>query len=174
MTNDDELAARTRRLRDHAQAARHHHTEVGFNWRMDGVQGAVLSVKLPHLDAWNSRRREIAAKYFAGLQGAVGLTFHPERDFARAIWHVFPVFHANREALRTELDKRGIQTGVHYPTPVHLQPVYAYLGLHKGALPVSERLASTEVSLPMYAEMTDAMADEVIREVKAACEVVRA
>ncbi len=169
MTNDGAIADRVRSLRDHAQQGRHHHVELGFNWRMDGLQGAVLRVKLPHLDRWNERRRAIAARYLDGLKGAKGLRLFPEQSWARCNWHVFPVFHAQREALRAALEKKGVATGVHYPTPVHLQPAYAHLGVAKGALPVAERLAATEVSLPMFAELSDAQVDEVIGAVRAAC-----
>ena len=169
MTNDDAMAARMRSLRDHAQTSRHHHVELGFNWRLDGIQGAVLSVKLPHLDAWNQRRRAIAARYLDGLAGAKNLRLFREQPWATCNWHVYPVFHSRRVELRTLLERRGVATGVHYPTPVHLQPAYAHLGLAKGALPVSERLAATEISLPMFAEMSDAQADETIRAVHEAC-----
>ncbi len=169
MTDDDAMAARVRRLRDHAQTSRHHHTEIGFNWRLDGIQGAVLSVKLPHLDAWNARRRAIAARYAEELRGAKNARVFVEQPWARCNWHVYPVFHPRRDELRAALDQRGIGTGVHYPTPVHLQPAYAHLGVAKGALPVSERLASTEVSLPMFAEMTDAQVTETVKAFHEAC-----
>ncbi|MCC7111003.1 MAG: DegT/DnrJ/EryC1/StrS family aminotransferase [Deltaproteobacteria bacterium] len=169
MTNDDAIAERIKRLRDHAQQGRHHHTEIGYNWRMDGVQGAVLRVKLPHLDRWNERRRAIAARYLDGLRGAKGLRVFAEQPWAKCNWHVYPVFHERRDELRAALECKGVATGVHYPTPVHLQPAYAHLGLKQGALPVSERLAATEVSLPMFAELSDAAVDETIAAVRAAC-----
>ena len=169
MTDDPALAARARRLRDHAQDGRHNHVEVGFNWRMDGLQGAVLSVKLRHLDRWNARRREIAARYLDGLAGTPGLELPRPQPWAEPIWHIFPVYHERRDALRAALEERGVQTGVHYPRPVHLQPAYAGLGLGPGALPVSERLARTEVSLPMFPELTDAEADAVVGAVRDAC-----
>ena len=174
MTNDPALAARARRLRDHAQEGRHNHVELGFNWRMDGLQGAALSVKLPHLDAWNARRREIAQRYLAGLAGLPGLTLPSPQPWAEPIWHIFAVFHPRRDALRKALEERGVQTGVHYPRPVHRQPVYASLGLGEGSLPVSERLAATEVSLPMFPELTDAEVETVISAVGEACRSVGA
>jgi dTDP-4-amino-4,6-dideoxygalactose transaminase len=169
MTNDEQIAARVRRLRDHAQAGRHHHVEIGFNWRMDGFQGAVLSAKLDRLDGWNARRRQIAARYHAGLAGLPGLRLVPLHGWCEPIWHIFPVFHPRRDALRTALETRGVLTGVHYPTPVHLQPAYADLGLVAGALPQAERAAAEQVSLPMFPELTDAQADEVVAAVGAAC-----
>ncbi|OGQ13223.1 MAG: hypothetical protein A2138_11450 [Deltaproteobacteria bacterium RBG_16_71_12] len=169
MTEDAAIAERVVRLRDHAQQGRHHHVELGFNWRMDGLQGAVLRVKLPHLDRWNERRRAIAARYLDGLKGAKGLRLFAEQPWARCNWHVYPVFHDKRDALRAALERKGIATGVHYPTPVHLQPAYAHLGVNRGALPIAERLAATEVSLPMFAELTDAAVDETIAAVRSAC-----
>jgi dTDP-4-amino-4,6-dideoxygalactose transaminase len=169
LTDDAQAAARVRRLRDHAQEGRHNHVEVGFNWRMDGVQGAVLSVKLKRLAAWNARRGAIAARYLSGLAGTPGLTLPVRHAWAEPIWHVFSVFHPQREALRTALEERGVQTGMHYPRPVHLQPAYAHLGLRPGALPVTERLASTQLSLPMYPELTDTQVDAVIAATRDAC-----
>jgi dTDP-4-amino-4,6-dideoxygalactose transaminase len=169
MTDDPAIAARIRRLRDHAQASRHHHTELGFNWRMDGLQGAVLSVKLPLLDTWNTRRREIAAKYQAAFANLPGLGLLPTHEWSVPIWHLYPVFHKNRDELRSVLDRLGVSTGIHYPTPVHLQPAYAHLALTRGSLPQAERIASEEVSLPMFAELTDDQVDEVIRSVGIAC-----
>ncbi len=175
LTNDAAIAARVRRLRDHAQEGRHNHVELGFNWRMDGFQGAALSVKLRHLDRWNERRRQIAEQYRAGLKGLSenGLTLLPENSWSVPTWHIFPVFHAKRDAVRAALEAKGIQTGVHYPTPVYLQPVYASLGLRAGAYPVTERIASTEISLPMYPEMGDEAVRQVIDRVNEVCHDLR-
>jgi dTDP-4-amino-4,6-dideoxygalactose transaminase len=164
MTNDSAIADRIRRLRDHAQQGRHNHVELGFNWRLDGFQGAVLSIKLPRLDGWNARRREIAAQYHEGLAGVVPML--PANDWSEPIWHIFPIFHAKRDEFRTRLEALGVQSGVHYPRPVHLQPAYAYLGYKQGDLPVSEELASTEISLPMFPELADADVATVIDAVR--------
>ena len=169
MTDSPEIAARVRRLRDHAQASRHHHVEIGYNWRMDGLQGAALSVKLDRLDGWNSRRRKLATRYQAALCDLPGLRLLPAHAWCEPIWHLFPVFHPSRDALRDALERRGVATGVHYPTPVHLQPAYAHLGLGRGALPEAERAAAEEVSLPMFAELGDSEVDEVIGAVTSAC-----
>ena len=166
MTDDVDMAARIRRLRDHAQQGRHNHVEIGFNWRLDGFQGAVLSAKLPHLDGWNARRRQIAEKYLAGFAGLPGLHILPKHEWSEAIWHIFPVFHDKRDEFRSKLEAKGVQSGVHYPKPVHLQPAYAFLGVKPGSLPESERAAATEISLPMFAELTDAQADKVVEAVR--------
>lgn len=167
MTNDAEIAARVRRLRDHAQQGRHNHVEIGFNWRCDGFQGAVLSVKLKHLDGWNARRGQIAARYVQRLAALPGVSMLTSQAWAEPIWHIFPVFHDKRDAFRAALEAKGVQTGVHYPRPVHLQPAYAHLGLKAGSLPHSEKAAATEFSLPMFAELHDNQVDEVIQAVSA-------
>lgn len=167
MTDDSEKAARIRRLRDHAQLGRHNHVELGFNWRLDGFQGAVLGIKLDHLDAWNARRRAIGDKYLAAFEGLKGVRTLPKHPWCEPIWHIFPVFHDKRDEFRAALEKRGVQSGVHYPKPVHLQPAYAHLGVAAGSLPNAEKAAATEISLPMFPELTDAQADEVIAAVKA-------
>jgi dTDP-4-amino-4,6-dideoxygalactose transaminase len=169
MTNDAAIANRVRSLRDHAQQGRHNHVELGFNWRMDGFQGAVLSIKLPHLDAWNARRRAIAGSYLEGLAGTSGLSLLQRNDWSEPIWHIFPVFHAKRDELRNRLETLGVQTGVHYPRPIHLQPAYAWLGHGVGDFPVAEELAATEISLPMFPELSDGDVSVVIDAVRRAC-----
>jgi dTDP-4-amino-4,6-dideoxygalactose transaminase len=169
LTDDPELAQRAVRLRDHAQAERHRHVELGFNWRMDGFQGAVLSVKLPHLDGWNARRREIAGRYRDAFARLPGLSTLEGLADSEPSWHVFPVFHPDREALRVRLLERGVHSAVHYPTPVHLQPAYAALGLGPGSLPRSERLAASELSLPMFPELTEEEIEAVVAAVGEAC-----
>ena len=170
MTNDSDIAARVRRLRDHAQSGRHNHVEIGFNWRLDGFQGAVLSIKLRHLDAWNNRRREIAKKYVAKFENLPGVSMLGKHGWADPIWHIFPIFHSKRDAFRAALEKKGVQSGVHYPKPVHMQPAYAHLGVRAGALPVSERLANEVISLPMFPELKD---DEADKGVQAVIEVAK-
>ncbi len=165
MTDDPEIAARIRRLRDHAQLGRHNHVEIGFNWRMDGFQGAVLSIKLRHLDAWNARRRQIADKYLPTMRGLPGVRVLEGLPDTTPIWHIFPIFHDRRDEFRAALEKHGVQSGVHYPKPVHLQPAYAHLGVQAGSLPNAEKAAATEISLPMFPELTDEQADRVIEAV---------
>jgi len=168
MTNDDAIAARVRLLRDHAQASRHHHVELGFNWRMDGFQGAILSIKLKQLDQWNTRRRAIAAKYRSAFSNLRNLRFLAENSWAEPSWHIFPVFCSARDELRRLLELRGVSTGIHYPTPIHLQPAYQWLGVPRGELPHTERMAAEEISLPMFAELSDQEVDDVIAAVVAA------
>jgi dTDP-4-amino-4,6-dideoxygalactose transaminase len=168
LTDDVAVAARLRCLRDHAQANRHHHVEIGFNWRMDGFQGTVLSAKLPHLDRWNARRREIAARYLDGMARLDGVRLPTPQPWAEPNWHIFSLFHPRRDEFRARLEELGVQTSVHYPHPVHLQPAYAWLGYSAGDFPVAEELAETQVTMPMFPELTDAQVDTVIDAVRQA------
>src|SRR5205807_10031667 len=117
VTNDDALAARVRALRDHAQAKRYHHAEVGFNYRMDALQGALLGVKLRHLPAWTARRRALAARFIEGL-GDLPLDLPCVRADRDPVWHLFVVLHPERDRIRAELEEMGVQTGLHYPVSV--------------------------------------------------------
>jgi len=164
-TNDHELATRLRRLRDHGQTERYHHAEVGYNARLEGIQGAVLGVKLQHLDRWNRARRAHAAVYEEELAVA-GVTIPFEAESCESVYHLFVVRSERRDALREHLGALGVQTGLHYPIPVHLQDAYAALGHHEGDFPESEAWARECLSLPMFAELTFQQMDEVIQGVK--------
>jgi dTDP-4-amino-4,6-dideoxygalactose transaminase/glycosyltransferase involved in cell wall biosynthesis len=177
-TADAAVAARVRRLRDHGQSEKYLHAEEGYNGRMDALQAAILRVKLPHLAAWNERRRALAARYLDGLadlERAGRLVLPREAPGARHVWHQFSIRipehpagtpHA-RDAVRAALRDRGIDAGVHYPVPLHLQPCYAALGLGPGSFPHAERAAREVLSLPMYPDLTDARADRVIETLRA-------
>jgi dTDP-4-amino-4,6-dideoxygalactose transaminase len=168
VTNDDQLARRVRCLRDHAQDGRHHHIEIGFNARMEGVQGAVLDAKLPHLDQWNSRRGGHARLYQELLAGIPGLKVPQAAAPESHVWHLYVVLvrGGDREEIRSRLATRGVSTGVHYPTPVPFQPAYSHLGCKRGDFPVAEDLMSHCLSLPMYPEMTEAQVQQVALAVK--------
>jgi dTDP-4-amino-4,6-dideoxygalactose transaminase len=153
VTNDDAIAERVRALRDHAQSTRYHHEELGFNYRMDAIQGAVLRVKLRHLDSWIAARRANAALYGELLDG-LAMQLPVERSDRKHVWHLYVVLHPERDRLHAELDALGISTGLHYPIPVHLQRAYAHLGHRPGEFPVAERVAAECLSLPMYSELT--------------------
>ncbi|MBP1806809.1 DegT/DnrJ/EryC1/StrS family aminotransferase [Rubellimicrobium aerolatum] len=162
-TDDDDLAAMVRSLRDWGQAGRYNHVRHGFNYRMDGVQGAVLDVKLRHLDAWTEGRRRVANAYHAGLSPDLPRAAGPFGE--DHVGHVYAVLTPDRDALRARLTQAGVPTNLHYPVPVHLQPAYAGLGYGPGDFPVSERIARETLSLPIYSEMTDADVRTVIEAV---------
>jgi dTDP-4-amino-4,6-dideoxygalactose transaminase len=153
-TDDDDLAQLLRELRDHGQSRKYHHERVGYNYRMEGIQGAVLRVKLRHLDSWNAARRAHAAEYRRLLADAAGVRLLEGGPYENApVHHVFPVFTPRRNELAEHLRREGIATGIHYPVPVHLQKAFAALGVQEGALPETERAARETLSLPMYAEL---------------------
>jgi dTDP-4-amino-4,6-dideoxygalactose transaminase len=167
VTNDEAYAARARRLRDHAQSQRYHHDEVGFNYRMDTFQGAVLGIKLKHLDAWNDARRRHARRYADLLRG-LPLTLPATPADSDSVWHLYVIEVANRDTVRDKLAAAGIGCGLHYPIPVHLQKAYAELGYRKGQLPVAEALGDRCLSLPMYAELTEAQLETVAKALRRA------
>jgi dTDP-4-amino-4,6-dideoxygalactose transaminase len=153
VTSDPELAARVRLLRAWGEETRYEHKYRGFNYRMDGIQGAVLGVKLKHLDAWTEARRARAADYAGQLEDTPAIT-PAERPDVRHVYHVYVVRVPDRAVWRARLTAAGVQTGVHYPIPVHLQPAYRDLGYSAGDFPVAERAAREVLSLPIYPELT--------------------
>ena len=154
LMNDPELAARVRRLRNGGQSDRYRHEVAGINSRLDEVQAAVLRVGLRRLDAWTERRRALAALYQAELEGS-SVVLPSEQPYAKAVYHLYVVRHPRRDALAAALGERGIDTLVHYPIPLHLQPAFAALGGKPGDLPVAEAAAREVLSLPMHPELTD-------------------
>jgi dTDP-4-amino-4,6-dideoxygalactose transaminase len=160
----EEVHTRARHIRVHGSDRRYYHDIVGGNFRMDGFQGALLNVKLPHLAAWTARRQEIAARYLSGIRLAEArLPDQPE--YGRSVFHQFTIRHPRRDALREHLAKCEVGTDLIYPVPLHLQQCYASLGQGRGSLPVAERAAETCVSLPIFPELTDAQVEHVIRSV---------
>ncbi len=170
VTTDDEQIARTvRMLREHGMPKRYHHELLGYNERMDGVQGAVLGVKLPYLDQWNEARRAHAASYRQRLTGVGDIRFITEKPDRTGVYHLFVIRTAQRDALQAHLSERGIATAIHYPIPLHLQKPLQHLGYKESDFPSSEtlgelatfwlkdpaKLAEEMLSLPMYAELTD-------------------
>ena len=149
ISNDKALAERMRLLRDHGSVRKYEHRVPGYNYRMEGLQGGFLSVKLKHLDEWNQRRREAAREYGAALRDS-GLVLPAEMPYGEHVYHLYVIQAPDREALRESLSAAGIETGLHYPVPLHLQEAYADLGYTKGKFPVSEHLADHILSLPMH------------------------
>jgi len=153
ITNDASIAQRARSLRDHAQSQRYLHDEIGYNYRMDSFQAAVLAIKLKRLDAWNRARAERAAYYTELLKDS---TYKLPTHFAdsECVWHCYVIEAPERDRVRAGLNDAGIETGVHYPVPVHLQKAYAHLGYKPGDLPVTEKLCHRCLSLPIYPELS--------------------
>jgi len=153
ITNDASIARRARSLRDHAQSQRYLHDEIGYNYRMDSFQAAVLAIKLKRLDTWNAARADAAA-YYTELLKDSSYKLPTHFSDSECVWHCYVIEAPERDRLRSALDNAGVETGVHYPVPVHLQRAYAHLGYRAGDLPVSEKLCHHCVSLPIYPELS--------------------
>jgi dTDP-4-amino-4,6-dideoxygalactose transaminase len=159
-TDDLELSTRIRRLRDHGRLSKYEHLEVGFNYRMDAIQGAVLNYKLGFLDEWNQQRRFWAARYEEQL-AKLPLRFPEGISDTEPVHHLFPVRCERRDALATFLGSRSIQTGIHYPIPLHLQPAFRCLGHKRGDFPIAEKIGDEVLSLPIFPEMTEQQFEHV-------------
>lgn len=166
VTSDRALAARVRLLRAWGEETRYEHKYRAFNYRMDGIQGAVLGVKLKHLERWTEARRSHAEEYARQLAGTPA-RLPEERPGVRHVYHVYVVRLDDRDHWRAKLADAGIQTGVHYPIPVHLQPAYRDLGYAEGAFPVAESVARQVLSLPIYPELTTAQIRDVASVLRA-------
>jgi dTDP-4-amino-4,6-dideoxygalactose transaminase len=171
-TGDAALAGRLRQLRQYGWDRRDHAGREGWNSRLDELQAAILSAKLPHLARENERRREIAGRYDAAFRG-LPVRLPAARPGSVPARHLYPVLSDRREALREHLASRGIETGIHYPIPLHLQPAYAFLGHRKGDFPVSEEACESELSLPIHPTLHDAQVEAVIGAVREFFEAAR-
>ncbi len=160
-TNDENIYNHLLSLRNHGMKVRYYHDEIGFNYRMGGLEAASLTVKLNHLDNWNTKRREIASRYFNEVKNPK-ITFQFQPSDTLSNFHLFVITTENREDLMEYLKKHDIFAGLHYPVPCHLQKAYAHLNYPQGSMPHSEYLASHCLSLPMYAELKDEEVDFVI------------
>ncbi|HEX2204670.1 MAG TPA: DegT/DnrJ/EryC1/StrS family aminotransferase, partial [Longimicrobium sp.] len=168
VTNDDETAERLRKLRVHGGRQMYHHEEVGYNSRLDALQAAVLSAKLPHLAGWSAKRREHAAFYdqaLAGIDGLVTPTVRPGHE-SIVNQYTLRVLDGRRDALMEHLKARGVGSNVYYPVPLHLQECFAYLGYREGQFPESERACREVLSLPVFPELTGAQREYVAESVR--------
>lgn len=154
-TQDRRMAERIRRLRNYGQRAKNLHVEYGQNARLDTLQAAILLAKLPHLRGWNARRSRHARLYRKLLEGVGDLSFQQGLPATTAVHHLFVVETGRRDALQRRLEACGVETGIHYPIPIHLQKAYRSLGYRKGDFPCAERLAGRSLSLPMFPELSE-------------------
>jgi dTDP-4-amino-4,6-dideoxygalactose transaminase len=165
VTNNAAFDKRARSLREHGSTQRYYHDEVGFNYRMEGMQGAVLGVKLKRLAEWTKKRRTIAHTYHDLLAGTP-LQLPSEPAYAESAWHLYVVRHARRDDLKKHLEANGVGCALHYPLPLHLQRCYASLGHKAGDFPVAEKAARECLSLPIYPELTDKQVQRVADVIK--------
>jgi dTDP-4-amino-4,6-dideoxygalactose transaminase len=168
VTNDPELRKQIQMLRDHGQSRKYYHATMGWNCRMDGIQGAVLSIKLGHLDEANSLRRKHALEYNQAFAGIDEVLTPFEAKYARHVYHVYAIRVQERDALLRHLQEKGVGCAVHYPVPIHLQRACRNLGYKEGAFPIAENLAEEFLSLPMFPELTEEQVEHVARSVSEA------
>jgi dTDP-4-amino-4,6-dideoxygalactose transaminase len=168
ITEDPELEEKIRVLRDHGQTRKYRHTMIGWNCRMDGIQAAVLSVKLQHLNRGNALRRQHAAQYDEALEGLEEVIRPFAASYGEHVYHVYAIRVRDRDEVMWRLNEKGIQCGVHYPVPIHLQQAYRSLGHQNGSFPVSEQIALEFISLPMFPELTSSQIEMVVLGVKEA------
>jgi dTDP-4-amino-4,6-dideoxygalactose transaminase len=167
VTNDDELARKIRMLRDHGRTTKYEHEITGYGYRLDGIQGAVLDVKLKHLPEWNAARRAHADYYtelLANVDDSIVTPYEPAQ--VQAVYHLYVIRTRKRDELLQYLKEHDIEAGIHYPVPLHLQPVYKNLGYTKGAFPETEKAANEILSLPMYPELTHAQMERVVETMR--------
>jgi len=171
VSSSESFAREVRMLRDWGAEKKYHHVLKGFNYRMEGLQGAMLRVKLRHLERWTEARRAHARDY-AQLLAQSGVAIPEQAAYARHVFHVYAVRTADRQSLQRTLQANGVATGIHYPIPVHLQPAYSDLGYTAGAFPESERAADEVLSLPMYPELSHTKLEMVAAAIRQEAYVV--
>jgi dTDP-4-amino-4,6-dideoxygalactose transaminase len=169
-TNNSDYACSIRMLRDWGQEHKYRHLLKGYNYRMDGLQGAILRVKLRHLDTWNDARRQHAARYNELLSGD-GIKTPHQMTYAHHVFHIYAIRFPHRDLLHQSLSAEEIQTGIHYPVPVHLQEAHADLGYRFGDFPESEHAAVEVLSLPMFAELTADQQQEVASAIRTSAQM---
>ena len=168
VTSNEKYVEILKQLRDHGQSAKYLHERVGYNFRMEAIQGAVLGVKLKHLDDWTSARRRHAKTYSEELADS-GLRLLEEPAACKSVYHIFPLFTAQRNELREYLQANGISSGIHYPIPVHMQRGFSNLGFNEGDLPQTENVCREVLSLPMYPELADETVMQIADSVRQFC-----
>jgi len=167
ITNDEELYRRVLMIRDHGMEKKYYHDIIGHNYRMEGFQGAILDVKLRHLENWTGRRRAVAGLYRKGLAGCDGIVLPLEMEGGRHVYHLFVIRTAERDRLQKHLSENEVYTGIHYPIPCHLQKAYSDLGHDRGDFPLSEKYGDEILSLPMSEQLSD-------EEVAHTCDTIKA
>ncbi len=165
VTNDAAYTKRAKSLREHGSTERYYHDEVGYNYRMEGLQGAVLGVKLKHLDKWTRQRRQVANRYHE-LLAKTPLQLPLEAEYAESVYHVYAVRHARRDGLKKHLEANQVGCGLHYPLPLHLQKCYSSLGYRAGDFPIAEKAARECLSLPMFPDLTEEQIQRVATVIK--------
>jgi len=163
VTNDDELAKAMRQLLDHGQSQKYYHERSGHNYRMDGIQGAVLGVKMKYLERWTEQRRAVAGQYHSLLKSIPEIGVVSEKAYAKHVYHLYVIRTSRRNDLRVWLEKKGIATGIHYPIPLHMQ--LPFKNGNQNPLPITEKMTSEVLSLPMFPELSTAQINAVVASI---------
>lgn len=166
ITNDVEIALNIKKLREHGSVIKYYHETYGTNYRMEGIQGSVLGVKLKHLEEWNNKRRSVAQKYYDRLKDLHEIILPNEMPYAKHVYHLFVIQTSRRNELQNFLNEHEISTGLHYPVPLHLQECFKHLGYKTGDFPNTEKLADNCLSLPMFPELTEDQVTFVSEKIK--------
>ena len=166
LTNRDDLAEKIKMLRDHGQPKKYYHDLIGWNGRMDGIQGAMLSVKLKHLLKWNEARRKNAQLYTDFLADVEGVAVPREADYGKHVYHIYAVRVHERDSLIRKLAEKDIHCGIHYPVPLHMQKAYKFLELERGSFPIAEKCAGELLSLPMFPDLTSDQIQRAATEIE--------
>jgi len=166
LTNRDDLAEKIKMLRDHGQPKKYYHDLIGWNGRMDGIQGAMLSVKLKHLLEWNEARRKNAQLYTDFLADVEGVAVPREADYGKHVYHIYAVRVHERDSLIRKLAEKDIHCGIHYPVPLHMQKAYKFLELERGSFPIAEKCAGELLSLPMFPDLTSDQIQRAATEIE--------
>ena len=165
-TDNDDIAQKVRMLRDHGQAKKYYHEFEGYNGRLDAIQAAILRVKLKHLSEWNEKRWQNAAWYKEFLNGTDGVITPYEPSWTKAVYHLYVIRLRTRDDLQKYLSEQGIATGLHYPVPIHLQKAYNGNGFNEGDFPITEKVASEILSLPMFPQLTREQIGWIVSKIK--------
>jgi dTDP-4-amino-4,6-dideoxygalactose transaminase len=173
VTNDGEIAEKVRLIRSHGSEQKYHHLVIGYNFRLDSIQAAVLRIKLPHLDRWNEKRKEIAAFYTQELKNLPGIELIEQIAMAESSFHLYVIRADKRAVVEEVLRQSKIQYGIHYPVPIHLQPAYRSMNLGRGSFPISEQLAESIISLPIYPELSKPDQERVVAAVQQASQLMQ-
>jgi dTDP-4-amino-4,6-dideoxygalactose transaminase len=163
VTNNEALRAKIAMFREHGQAKKYYHSVIGWNGRLDGIQGAILSIKLKHIEAWTEARRTHAKAYDHAFANVHGVLTPKQASYARHVYHLYVLRVKNRDQMLKNLGEKGINCAIHYPLPLHLQDAYKGLGFGPGSFPVSERVAEEIISAPMFPELTAQDIDAVVK-----------
>ena len=161
VTNNEEICKRARLLRDHGRGDKYTHIIHGHNFRLDAIQAAILRVKLKYLDRWNDKRRKNALSYNKRLEKFSAIIKPVEKDYAKHVYHLYVIRAKRRDRLKAFLEENGVDAGIHYPVPLHMQPVYTEMKLSDRKMPVSEASSKDILSLPMYAELDESQIERI-------------